>query len=224
MFTAPDGLRRAAPSTFVTKTDATLWLTRVEISIADGRWRDPVQTRELFGSYAERWIRERPNLRPRTVDLYLWLYQRHLAPQASRASRAHHPQVQALCMAVPPRFSAFIAVTTFASLRWGEVTALHRRDVDLIAGVVTVRAAYVERSTGALELGLPKSRASMRTVALPQPVVAMLAAHLDAYVPTDPDALVFTGPTGRPAAQQLQRGRAAAADRHRPWRAAAAPS
>jgi integrase len=101
-------------------------------------------------------------------------------------------------MAVPPRFSAFIAVTTFASLRWGEVTALHRRDVDLSAGVVTVRAAYVERSTGALELGPPKSRASMRSVALPQPVVAMHAAHLDAYVDADPDALVFTGPSGRP--------------------------
>lgn len=264
MYAAPDGLRRVAPSTFATKTDATLWMTRVEISIADGRWRDPTQTREVFGSYAERWIRERPNLRPRTVDLYQWLYQRHLAPDlagtkledltplivrrwrtdmldagvtATMAAKAYRllrailntavddnvidrnpcrirgsgdekpaecpvltiRQVQALCMAVPPRFSAFVSVTTFASLRWGEVTALHRGDVDLTAGLVTVRARYVERSTGALELGPPKSRASMRTVTLPQPVVAIVAAaHLDAYVPTDPDALVFTGPTGRP--------------------------
>jgi integrase len=107
-------------------------------------------------------------------------------------------QVQQLCMAVPPRFSAFIAVTTFGSLRWGEVTALRRADVDLTAGTVTVRAAYIERSTGALELGPPKSRASLRTVALPGPVLAMLAAHLDSYVDTDPGALVFTGPCGRP--------------------------
>ncbi|MDT4931453.1 MAG: hypothetical protein QOF92_4320 [Pseudonocardiales bacterium] len=107
-------------------------------------------------------------------------------------------QVQALCMVVPPRFSAFIAVTTFASLRWGEVTALHRRVIDLGAGVITVRAAFIERSSGALELGPPKSRASVRAVALPRPVVAMLAAHLDAYVEVNPDALAFTGPTGRP--------------------------
>lgn len=40
-------------------------------------------------------------------------------------------QVQQLCMAVPSRFSALIAVTTYGSLRWGEVTALSRRDIDL---------------------------------------------------------------------------------------------
>ncbi len=247
MYTAPDGLRRTAPSTFATKTDASQWLNRVQVSIVDGRWRDPVYAREQFGTYAQRWIEERPNLRPRTVDLYRWLYQRHLEPHLARTrledltplvvrrwraglldagvtptmvakayrllravlntavdddildrnpcrirtggdeKPAERPvltvrQVQQLCMAVPPRFSAFIAVTTFASLRWGEVTALRRADVDLATGTVTVRAAFIERSTGALELGPPKSRASLRTVALPAPVVAMLAAHLDSYV------------------------------------------
>jgi hypothetical protein len=91
-----------------------------------------------------------------------------------------------------------LPATTFASLRWGGVTALHRRDVDLGARVITVRAAYVERSNGVLELGPPKSRASVRQVAIPEPVAAMLAAHLDVYVLPEPDALVFTGPTGRP--------------------------
>ena len=124
------------------------------------------------------------------------------APQATEKP-AERPvltirQVQALCMAVPPRFSAFIAVTTFASLRWGEVTALRRQDVNLDQATVTIRQAFVERSTGALELGPPKSRASLRTVALPSPVVAMLSSHLDAYVPAGGDGLVFTGPSGRP--------------------------
>ncbi len=107
-------------------------------------------------------------------------------------------QVQALAMLVPPRFSAFILVTTYGCLRWGEVTALTRRDVDVEAGTVNVRAAFVERSNGALELGPPKSRASVRRIALPLPVVAMLRAHLDIYVHGDPTALVFTGPSGRP--------------------------
>ena len=107
-------------------------------------------------------------------------------------------QVQALAMLMPPRFSAFVLVTTYGCLRWGEITALTRRDVDLDTGTVSVRTAYVERATGALELGLPKSRASVRPVVLPLPVVELLRAHLAAYVADEPDALVFTGPSGRP--------------------------
>lgn len=107
-------------------------------------------------------------------------------------------QVFELCDAVPARFCAFIAVKTFASLRWGEISALRRRDVDADTGVVVVRAAYVERSTGTLDLGPPKSKASVRRVGLPAPVAAMLRAHLARFVDTDPDALVFTGPSGRP--------------------------
>jgi hypothetical protein len=58
--------------------------------------------------------------------------------------------------------------------------------------------AYIERSTGALELGPPKSRASRRRVDLPGPIVELLRAHLEHYVDADERALVFTGPTGRP--------------------------
>jgi integrase len=43
------------------------------------------------------------------------------------------------------RLRAFILLAAFASLRWGEVTALRRRDIDLAGGTVSVRGAYVER-------------------------------------------------------------------------------
>src|SRR3954451_14284262 len=83
-------------------------------------------------------------------------------------------QVQALSMVVPPRFSAFVMVTTYGCLRWGEVTALTRHDVELDTGTISTLSAYVERSTGALDLGPPKSRASRRRVDLPGPVVELL--------------------------------------------------
>ena len=83
-------------------------------------------------------------------------------------------QVQQLAMLVPPRWSAFITVKAFGALRWGEITALRRCDVDLDGGSVRVRAAYVELSDGSLELGEPKSSASKRPVSLPTPVVEML--------------------------------------------------
>jgi integrase len=262
-YPAPNGQRRKAPHTFATKTDAAKWLDQTRAGILEGRWRDPVLGKVRFLDYAERWITERPGLRPRTVDLYRWLLGRYLEPElgkirlgdlntlvvrrwraglleqgvsetmvakAYRLMRAilntavdddildRNPcrirgggdekaperptlsitQVQQLAMLVPPRWSAFIAVKAFSSLRWGEMTALRRCDVDLEWGAVRVRRAYVELSDGSLELGDPKSAAGKRPVSLPAPVVEMLRAHLDTYVPNEPDALVFTGPSGRP--------------------------
>lgn len=42
------------------------------------------------------------------------------------------------------RYRALVLLATFASLRWGEATALRRCDLDLTAGIVSVRAAYSE--------------------------------------------------------------------------------
>ncbi|MFC4062383.1 tyrosine-type recombinase/integrase [Planomonospora corallina] len=96
------------------------------------------------------------------------------------------------------RFRALVLLATFASLRWGEVSALRRSDLDLDAGTVRVRAAYVERSTGELVLGPPKSKAGRRIVGIPQGIVPALREHLDTYVQTDPGALVFPGAKGGP--------------------------
>jgi integrase len=65
------------------------------------------------------------------------------------------------------RYRALVLLATFASLRWGEATALRRCDIDLDAGTVRVRAAYAERSAGELILGPPKSKADRRIVGIP---------------------------------------------------------
>ncbi|MBG0820502.1 site-specific integrase [Planomonospora sp. ID91781] len=96
------------------------------------------------------------------------------------------------------RFRALVLLATFASLRWGEVSALRRSDLDLDAGTVRVRAAYVERSTGELVLGPPKSKAGRRVVGIPQGIVPALREHLDTYVQADPGALIFPGAKGGP--------------------------
>ncbi len=59
------------------------------------------------------------------------------------------------------RFHALVLLAAFASLRWGEVTALRRCDLDMTAGTVRVRTAFTERSNGQMILGLPKSRAGL---------------------------------------------------------------
>ena len=96
------------------------------------------------------------------------------------------------------RFYALVLLATFASLRWGEATALRRSDLDLEAGTVRVRAAYVERSTGEMLLGPPKSKAGRRVVGIPAAIIPDLAAHLAIYVKDEPGALVFPGVKGGP--------------------------
>lgn len=96
------------------------------------------------------------------------------------------------------RFSALVLLATFASLRWGEVIALRRCDLDLDAQTVRVRAAYVERSTGEILLGPPKSRAGRRIVGIPDAIIPALRGHLAVFVQDEPGALVFPGAKGGP--------------------------
>jgi integrase len=218
----------------------------------------------LLRDYADRWITQRPNLRPRTVELYRSLLANHIVPflggvvlgklptalvrewraemlskgrSVSTAAKAYRllravlmtatnedhilprnpcriagagtekpeerpvvtiSQVYDLAGEMPDRLFALVLLTTFASLRYGEVTALQRRDLDLEACTVRVRHAFVRRPSGEVVVGPPKSRAGLRTVAIPATLVPELRRHLDDYVRDDPTALVFTGPKGAP--------------------------
>jgi len=95
-----------------------------------------------------------------------------------------------------------VRLATFASLRWGEATALQRCDLDLKAGAVRVRAAFIERSTGEILLGPPKSTAGRRVVGIPDAIIPVLREHLVLFVGAEPGALVFPGAKGGP----LRRG------------------
>jgi Site-specific recombinase XerC len=97
---------------------------------------------------------------------------------------------------MPVRLRALVLLATFASLRWGEVAALRRMDLDLKAGTVSVRQQHVELDTGELLVGPPKSRAGIRTVTIPQGIIPALRHHLDTFTGPEPDALVFTGARG----------------------------
>ncbi|WP_250031990.1 tyrosine-type recombinase/integrase [Paractinoplanes maris] len=107
------------------------------------------------------------------------------------------PQIFALAERMPDRFRALILVTAFGFLRWGEAVALQRRDVDLSAGTVRVRQAFVEHRGTGLILGPPKSKAGVRTVPLPKVALPVLKQHMSAHVGEAAEAFVFTGESGR---------------------------
>jgi integrase len=77
--------------------------------------------------------------------------------------------VNALASLVPDRFQALILLATFAGLRWGEVTALRRRDLDLSARIVRVALVHVESAAGQLSVGPPSpGRVSGRSRSRPR--------------------------------------------------------
>ena len=107
------------------------------------------------------------------------------------------PQVFELAGRMPYPYDVLVLVTTFASLRWGEVTALRRRDVDVEGQAVRISSAFVRRYSGEIIRGATKSRAGDRVVSLPAPIMERLVAHL-AVRGGEADDLVFVGERGAP--------------------------
>ena len=106
-------------------------------------------------------------------------------------------QLYALVDLMPDRWKAFLLLKTFASLRWGEITALTRNDLDLERRTVRIRRQLL-RVPGGLQLGPPKSRAGIRTVSFPAGILPELQRHLDTYSLDGPDGLVFVNEHGQP--------------------------
>ncbi|TCN28556.1 site-specific recombinase XerD [Kribbella orskensis] len=79
----PDGIRREAPETFPRERHAKVWLTLREAEIVRGEWMDPDRGRELFGSYAARWI-EQQKLGPRTREEYERIFRLQVEPFLGR--------------------------------------------------------------------------------------------------------------------------------------------
>lgn len=100
--------------------------------------------------------------------------------------------------AVPERYRLMVLLAAMASLRFGEITALQRQDIDLDTASVRVRQQYLEVRGEGLALGPPKSRAGVRTVAIPIALVTLLRAHLDEHCASEPDALLFSLVSGLP--------------------------
>ena len=93
--------------------------------------------------------------------------------------------------------AALVLLAAFGSLRWGELAALRRADVDLDARTVRVERSLTPIPGGGHEFGPPKSAAGRRTVIIPSAIVPELARHIDEFLPPSRD-LLFTSPNGDP--------------------------
>lgn len=73
------GNRQNAPNTFVTKTDARAWLTKVEADLSRGTWLDDELGHQEFGTYARAYLRDNPKIGPRWRETCLRNLRLHMA-------------------------------------------------------------------------------------------------------------------------------------------------
>jgi integrase len=105
-------------------------------------------------------------------------------------------EVLRVVAATPPRFRMMVLLATFTSLRFGELSALTRREVDVSAGYVTVLRNQAQLNDGRLLLKDPKSAAGRRIVPIPASLLDELQRHLDQFAGKGESGRVFVGGKG----------------------------
>ena len=75
-----DGVWHTAPATFRTKGLADSFLAATRTDLERGNWIDPSAGDVLLSAYVETWLADRPQLRPRTRELYRSLLRLHVLP------------------------------------------------------------------------------------------------------------------------------------------------
>ena len=121
-------------------------------------------------------------------------------------------QVYWLADQIEPSLRALVLLAAFCGLRLGELLALTRARVDLLHGTVTVREQLQELASGKQIVGPPKSAAGVRTVAIPEAIVADLEAHLARWARRGAGGHLFCNSDGQPLPRAVV---------HRAWRRAA---
>jgi integrase len=102
----------------------------------------------------------------------------------------------------PEKFEAMVLLAAWCGLRSGEVRELRRKNVVLAKtgkksrGAVRIEKGVVYTAEDGYVVGTPKSDAGARDVAIPPHIIPAIVAHLDRFVGSDPDALLFPAKHG----------------------------
>lgn len=99
-------------------------------------------------------------------------------------------QLATILSAMPAKYRAMVLLSSWCGLRYGEVTELRRKDVDLKSGVVHVRRG-VTWVGGKPVVGTPKSDAGTRDVAVPPHLLPVLREHVTEHAAWGRDGLLF---------------------------------
>lgn len=112
------------------------------------------------------------------------------AKRAKKIQPATIDELEALVGAMPERYKVMTLIAAWCQLRFGELTELRRKDIDLTNDIIRVRRA-VTRVGGDYVVGTPKSEAGIRDVAIPPHLIPAIRAHLRSNISGGRDGLLF---------------------------------
>lgn len=104
-------------------------------------------------------------------------------------------ELETLTNEMPEQYRAMILLACWCALRFGELTELRRKDIDLADGVIRIRRAVVRVDDG-FKVTTPKSDAGIRDVAVPPHLIPAIEQHLAKHVDPKLDSLLFPAQHG----------------------------
>lgn len=126
------------------------------------------------------------------------------AQSASTGKETETPnpvEVDLIAQQFPEELRFAVVLKAYAALRFGELTELRRKDIELseLDGVTSIRV-NVHRAValvrGRFVVGDPKSKMSKRSVEVSSLLAPLFQAHLSKYVGSSPEALLFPNGNG----------------------------
>ncbi len=99
-------------------------------------------------------------------------------------------ELEVLLERIPAQYRALVLIGAWCGLRFGEVSELRRKDVDLKAGTIHVMRGVV-RIGKEVTVGKPKNIAGVRDIAVPPHLLPILEQHLKEHVALGREALLF---------------------------------
>jgi integrase len=104
-------------------------------------------------------------------------------------------ELERIIAALPDRYGLMVLLASWCALRFGELTELRRKDIDTKSGRIMVRRAVVFLHGEAI-VGVPKSSAGTRDVAIPPHLLPAVKQHLNDHAEWGKEGLLFPAPTG----------------------------
>lgn len=111
-------------------------------------------------------------------------------------------ELQAILTAITPRFRAAVILAAWTGVRYGELTELRRRDIEILRDgdsesiVVNVSRGVTQVTGQGFIVGQTKSEAGVRTIVLPPHVNDVVKEHLIEFVGRSADSLLFPSADG----------------------------
>jgi len=113
------------------------------------------------------------------------------AQRARKIRPASLTELKTMTEAMPDQWRMLLQLAAWCALRFGELTELRRKDVDLAAGVLRISRG-VTWVNGESIVGVSKSEAGIRDVSIPPHLLASLGEHMEEFAEPGRDALLFT--------------------------------